>query len=97
MKRLKTIAKNAVENRNVAIFEFGQGLKIRTVSDKSKAKEIIKEIVTTEFKTSLNIEFMIQALEMLTDFEWIITSAHGTNKIKSGNFRYYFMPLAIKE
>jgi DNA polymerase III subunit beta len=98
LKRIRSITKSNLEMKNSAVFNFSEKqLEINAVSEKSKAKEKIEEIKTKKLKINMNVEYILNFLEHTDNFTMQLSVSNNAVKMFAGNYRYYFMPLALKD
>lgn len=99
LKRLKAIVKNNVEAKNSATFLFGEKeLEIKAVSDKARATEKIKGIQgLEELKIGLNVDYILQFMNNANIVEVYLNNASTVVKLQEENYKYFIMPLALRD
>lgn len=99
LERTMITAKNNLDGKNSAIFEFkGNELLVRTFSGKSKYKETMPiEYTGKELKIALNCKFILEALKRLKDeFEIKLTNGSSMVKMADDKVVNIIMPLALR-
>lgn len=103
LKRVTTVAKNSLEIRHGAIFDFkGKKLEISAYSGKAKIKQKVNMLKDgDDLRCSLNCKFIIEYLENVNKNVVISATNHSSmfsiHEINNEDYIYLLMPLALRD